>query len=65
MWYRGHRHGFPGFQFGFGPYGFFGRWRPWPRKEEYLRLLERYKEDLQEELKEVEREIEEVKRSKE
>ena len=64
MWYRRPRHSFSGFRFGFGPFGFFGRWRPWPRREEYLRMLERYKEDLQEELKEVEQEIEEVKKGR-
>jgi len=49
------------FHFGFGmrPFGFwFGGVRPFPRREDYLRMLERYKEDLEAELKEVEQEIE-------
>jgi hypothetical protein len=61
----------------FPPHGF-RFWRPWgsrawgfgfPRREDYLRLLEEYKEELEEmqrqiadELEEVEREIEELKR---
>jgi len=48
---------FPHFGFHFrGPY-----WRP-PRREEYLRWLEEYREELKAELAEVEREIEELKR---
>lgn len=65
--------------FGFPPFGF-RFWRPWggrawgfgfPRREDYLRLLEEYKEELKEmqreiaeELKEVEREIEKLKRKR-
>jgi hypothetical protein len=62
--------------FDFPPHGF-RFWRPWggrawglgfPRREDYLRLLEEYKEELEEmqrqiadELKDLEREIEELK----
>ncbi len=55
--YGGFRFGFPPFTFYFGP-------RPFPKREEYLRMLEEYKEELQAELKEVEveREIEELRR---
>ncbi len=34
--------------------------RPFPRKEDYLRMLQEYKEELEEELREVEKEIKEV-----
>lgn len=47
---------------GFGPWGF-------PRRQEYLEMLEeyrselqKYKEELEEELREVEKEIEELKK---
>jgi hypothetical protein len=56
--------------FRFGPFGFgfphFGLhfrgpyWRP-PRRDEYLRWLEEYREELKAELTEMEREIEELK----
>ena len=53
-----------GFAFGLPPFGFFYRgMRPFPRREEYLRMLEDYKKELEEELKEVEKEIEDLKRS--
>jgi len=45
---------FFGFGFGFPPFGFriYGPWhcRPWgfPRREEYLEMLEEYKRDLEE-----------------
>lgn len=67
-------HGF-GCGFGFPPFGFrfwgpwFGRaWgRPFPRRGEYLRMLEEYKEELEDlqreiagELEQVNREIEEL-----
>ncbi len=46
------------FYFGFPPLDFyFHRLRPFPRKKEYLEMLEEYKKDLEEELKEVEKEI--------
>jgi len=49
------------FRFGFFPFGFYFHWPPpYPHTEEYLRLLKRYKEDLEAELKEVEKEIEEL-----
>ena len=67
---------FIGFDFPFGFYmhrgpfrAFFGE--PWrfPRREEYLRMLEEYKRDLEdykreieEELREVEKEIEELRK---
>ncbi len=54
--------GFPPF-FGFHFHG--GPWRgPWsfPRRREYLRMLEEYKAELEEELREVEKEIEELKK---
>ncbi len=57
MWYR--RRGF-GFPFPFMPH-FYGM-RPFPRREEYLRMLEDYRNELKEELEDVEREIEEMKR---
>lgn len=60
MWHHGHCgfrfHGFPGCGF------HFRGMRPFPRREEYLRMLEEYKESLESELREVEREIEELKR---
>lgn len=37
--------------------------RPFIPREDYLRMLERYKEDLKAELKEVEKEIEDVKKT--
>jgi hypothetical protein len=65
-----------GWDFGFPPFGF-RFWGPWggrtwgfgfPRRGDYLQMLEQYKEELEEmqreiaeELEEVEREIEELK----
>lgn len=62
MWH--YRHGFRGgFRFGFPPFVFyFHGMRPFPRRREYLRMLEEYKQELEEELKEVEKEIEELRR---
>ena len=61
MWYTKH-HGF-GFRFGFPPFGFwFHGMRPFPRRHEYLEMLEEYKKELEEELKEVEKEIEDLKK---
>lgn len=58
MWRR--RYGF--FGFGFPRFGFYFHGpRPFPRREEYLRMLEEYKQELEEELKEVEKEIEDLK----
>lgn len=58
-WWRGfHTHGFR-----FPPFGFY--WHvgpPFPRREQYLRMLEQYRDDLKEELAELEKEIEELKR---
>ncbi|MBI2918115.1 MAG: DUF5320 domain-containing protein [Chloroflexi bacterium] len=49
-------YGGPGrFHFGLGM-------RPFPRKDDYIRMLERYKEDLEAELKDVEREIESLRK---
>jgi hypothetical protein len=60
---RGFRFSNFGFDFGFRPFGFWfhGPWR-FPRKEDYLRMLEDYKKELEEELREVEKEIKEVKK---
>ncbi len=47
------------FRFGFAPpYGFWFRsaWR-FPRRDEYLRMLEEYRDELEEELTEVRAEI--------
>lgn len=61
MWYR--RRGYWSFRFGFPPFGFFYYGpRPYPRRQEYLEMLEEYKKDLEAELKEVEKEIEELRR---
>lgn len=59
-WHPGHY----GFHcFGFPGFGFhFRGMAPFPRREEYLRLLEEYKQSLERELRQVEREIEELKR---
>jgi len=70
------RHGgfFFAWEFPFGPWGRWRRWGvcmggPWrpPRREEYLRMLERYKwyleeckAEIEEELRQVEKEIEEL-----
>lgn len=45
------------FNFGFRPFGlwFSGPWR-YPKKEDYLKMLEEYKKELEDELKEVEKE---------
>ena len=49
------------FYFGVPPFGFyFHGLRPFPRKEDYLRMLQEYKKELEEELEEVEKEIKEV-----
>jgi hypothetical protein len=52
------------FRFGFAPpFGFWFRsaWR-FPRREEYLRMLEEYREELEEELGEVKAEIERLRK---
>jgi hypothetical protein len=57
--------GFPpffDFHFHRGPWC--GPW-PFPRRKDYLRMLEEYKAQLEEELREVEKEIEEVKKDTE
>lgn len=62
MWYG--RRGRFGFRFGFAPFGFwFHGMRTFPRRQEYLEMLEEYKKELEEELKEVEKEIDDLKRS--
>ncbi len=49
------------FYFGIPQFGFYFHGpRPFPRKEDYLRMLQEYKEELEEELREVEKEIKEV-----
>ena len=61
MWHR--RFGRFGLRFGFSPFGiWFHGMRPFPRRQEYLDMLEEYKKELEEEVKDVEREIEEVKK---
>jgi hypothetical protein len=55
------------FRFGFAPpLGFWFRsaWR-FPRRQEYLRMLEEYRDELEEELAEVKSEIEKMKRTDE
>jgi hypothetical protein len=55
------------FRFGFAPpFGFWFRsaWR-FPRREEYLRMLEEYRAELEEELEEVRSEIERLKNVRE
>lgn len=50
------------FYFGFPPIGFYSRgFRPFPGENEYLEMLEEYKQDLEEELTAVGQEIEETK----
>ena len=62
MWYR--RRGRFSFGFGFPPFGFwFHGMRPFPRRKDYLEMLEEYKKELEGELKEVEKEIEDLKRT--
>jgi hypothetical protein len=57
--YRHHH----GFGFRFSPFGFwFGGFRRFPRREEYIRMLEEYKAELEAELKEVNRELDEIKK---
>ena len=52
------------FYFGLPPFAFyFQGFKPFPKRKEYLDMLEEYKKDLEEELKEVELEIEETKKS--
>ena len=61
MWHR--RSGFfGGFGFGLPPFMFYFGRRPFPRREDYLRMLEEYKKELEAELREVEKEIEEMRR---
>ena len=52
------------FRFAFAPpFGFWFRsaWR-FPRRQEYLRMLEEYRDELEEELNEVKAEIDRLKR---
>jgi len=51
-----------GFGLGFPPFGFWFRGGYFPRKDEYLRMLEEYKEELEAELGEVNKELEEMKK---
>ena len=52
---------FGGFGIGFPPYGFFfhgpGRF---PRRDDYMGMLEEYKAELEEELKEVTKELQDL-----
>jgi len=53
------------FRFGFAPpFGFWFRssWR-FPRREEYLRMLDEYRQELEEELAEVKGEIDRLKKA--
>ncbi len=53
-----HHRGTSGFSFGFPPTGFQCHWgRPFPRRAEYLKMLEEYRDQLKQELQEVEDEI--------
>jgi len=61
MWHG--RRGRFTFRFGFPPFGFWFYGRPFPRRHEYLEMLEEYKQELEEELKEVESEIEDLKKA--
>lgn len=61
MWWR--RRGFhAGFRFGFPPFLFYFGSRPFPSKEEYIKMLEDYRGKLEAELQEVTKEIEELKK---
>lgn len=61
---RQQRRFYGGFHFDFPPFMFhFHGFRPFPRKEEYLHMLEEYQKELEAELKEVEKEIEGLKRT--
>jgi len=61
MWWRGR--GFhAGFRFRFPPFLFYLGSRPFPSEEEYVKMLEAYKEELEAELQEVTKEIEELKK---
>jgi hypothetical protein len=56
------RFGFSGYGFSPFPFGFhFYGPMHFPGREKYLRILERYKEELEAELREVDKEIEELK----
>ena len=51
------------FGFGFPPFGFWFRGAGcFPHREEYIRMLEEYKEELEAGLKEVNKELEEMKK---
>jgi len=49
--------GFPPFGFWFGGPGFF------PRRDEYIRMLEDYKQKLETELRDVNKELEELRKT--
>lgn len=52
------------FSFSFPPLGFwFGSPAYFPRKDEYIHMLEDYKQKLEAELKEVNKELEEMKKT--
>jgi len=56
---------FGGFGFRFPPFGLWGRGPGFfPRRKQYLEMLEKYKEELEAEMKYVEEEIEERKKEK-
>ena len=56
-----HKHGH---RFGFGSphFGFCFRLGHFPRREEYIHMLEEYKGELEAELKEINKELEEIKK---
>ena len=57
-----HHWKFRPFGFGFRPFGScFGGFWTYPKKSEYIKWLEEFKNELEEELKAVEREIEKLK----
>jgi hypothetical protein len=60
--YQRHRF-YSDFGFGFSPFGGHVYW-PWrfPSREEYLKMLEQYRDDLKHELEEVEKEIADLKK---
>ena len=58
-----HERGHAGFTFDFSPSGFrCHRGRPFPRRAEYLKMLEEYRDHLKGELEEVEEEIADLKK---
>ncbi|MBI2851633.1 MAG: DUF5320 domain-containing protein [Chloroflexi bacterium] len=50
-----------GFNLGFSPFGFWFRRGYFPRRSEYVKMLEEYKAELEAEIKEVNQELAELK----